>query len=63
MLIIKYVIQQDFLITLPEGYRMIHFKYTRARGNQLCNTENKPVRPKFITFMTNLHHNYEKTSA
>ena len=32
-LIIKYVIQQDFLLALPEGYKMIHFKYTRARNH------------------------------
>ena len=30
-LIIKYVIQQDFIGAFLKRYRMIHFKYTRAR--------------------------------
>ena len=55
--------QQDFLLTFPEGYKMIHFEYTRARNNYICCTEIMPVQTKFITFMTNLHYNYEKTSA
>ena len=62
-LIIKYVIQHDFLLTLPGGYRMIHFKYTRARKATFLPSKKDSMLPVYHTNDKTILHKRETFSS